>query len=49
MKDDQLVLFVGAGTSICAGMPTWREAISLIAERMGINTTDVKKRENALE
>ena len=34
MKNEQLVLFVGAGVSVDSGMPLWRDAISKIAEKM---------------
>lgn len=46
IKDDQLVLFVGAGVSINSGMPSWQEAIDLIGERLGftkIDSTDFLK------
>lgn len=33
---DQLVLFMGAGVSVPAGGPTWRELITLLAQRAGI-------------
>ena len=29
--DGQLVIFVGAGASICSGMPTWGQAVKEIA------------------
>ena len=38
MKDDQLVLFVGAGASIGAGMPTWTSAVKEIARHLGIDS-----------
>ena len=28
--DGQLVIFVGAGASICSGMPTWGQAVKEI-------------------
>ena len=31
MDEYQLVLFVGAGASIASGMPSWSEAIQIIA------------------
>lgn len=34
--DGQLVIFVGAGASICSGMPTWGQAIKEIASHLGI-------------
>ena len=34
--DGQLVLFVGAGASVSAGMPSWRQAVKRIADRLGI-------------
>lgn len=36
MEDRQLVLFVGAGASIASGMPSWSEAIRIIADRLSI-------------
>lgn len=38
MEEHQLVLFVGAGASIASGMPTWGQAIKIIADRLSINT-----------
>lgn len=35
--DEQLVIFVGAGASISVGMPSWRQAIEEIADRLGID------------
>lgn len=35
-RDGQLVLFVGAGASIASGMPTWGEAVKIIAGHLGI-------------
>lgn len=34
--DGQLVLFVGAGASMSAGMPSWWQAVKKIADRLGI-------------
>ena len=34
--DGQLVIFVGAGASICSGMPTWGQAVKEIATHLGI-------------
>lgn len=34
--DGQLVIFVGAGASICSGMPTWGQAIKEISSHLGI-------------
>lgn len=36
--DGQLVLFIGAGASIGAGMPSWSKAVSIIAEKLGLNS-----------
>lgn len=36
MKDQQLVLFVGAGASIASGMPTWAQAVEVIADHLSI-------------
>lgn len=36
MEDHQLVLFVGAGASIAAGMPSWSDAVRTIADRLSI-------------
>lgn len=36
-RDDQLVLFVGAGVSINSGMPSWRKAIGEIQKHLKIN------------
>ena len=35
-RNGQLVLFVGAGASIPSGMPSWGEAIRVIAQHLGI-------------
>lgn len=35
-NDGQLVLFVGAGPSVSAGMPSWHQAVSAIANKLGI-------------
>lgn len=37
MREKQLVLFVGAGASVSAGMPLWKEAVGIIAKRLGIS------------
>lgn len=37
MIDHQLVLFVGAGASVDAGMPLWPEAIRQIAEKLNLS------------
>lgn len=34
--DGQLVIFVGAGASMSAGMPSWAQAVKKIADRLGI-------------
>ncbi len=36
-RDGQLVLFIGAGASIAAGMPSWETAVKKIANNLGIN------------
>lgn len=36
MYEKQLVLFIGAGASVDSGMPLWRDAVSTIANRLGI-------------
>lgn len=43
--DGQLVIFVGAGASICSGMLTWGQAIKEIASHLGryINEFDMGK------
>ena len=41
MNNDQLVLFVGAGASVDAGMPLWGTAIEKIADKMQL--TDKQK------
>lgn len=35
--DGQLVLFIGAGASVSAGMPSWGQAVMRIADRLGID------------
>lgn len=35
-NDGQLVIFVGAGASMSAGMPSWQQAVKKIADRLGI-------------
>ena len=44
MEEHQLVLFVGAGASIASGMPTWGQAIKIIADRLSIITSAIKYR-----
>lgn len=36
MLNHKLVVFVGAGTSLDAGMPSWGDAVKKIAERLGV-------------
>ena len=36
-NDGQLVIFIGAGASICSGMPAWPQAIKEIASHLGIS------------
>jgi NAD-dependent SIR2 family protein deacetylase len=40
MQDGNLVIFVGAGTSIESGVPSWKSAIRRIADRLGIKASD---------
>ena len=37
MEEKQLVLFVGAGTSVDSGMPLWTAAISQIADKLNLD------------
>ena len=37
-RDKRLVFFVGAGASIPSGMPSWKEAMEIIRERMDVAT-----------
>ena len=37
MEDRQLVIFVGSGASIASGMPSWKQAIECIEDKMSIN------------
>ena len=39
-RDKRLVFFVGAGASIPSGMPSWKEAIEIIRERMDVAPQD---------
>jgi hypothetical protein CLOSPO_02616 len=39
-RDKRLVFFVGAGASIPSGMPSWKEAIEIIRERMNVAPQD---------
>ena len=39
-RDKRLVFFVGAGASIPSGMPSWKEAIEIIKERMDVAPQD---------
>ena len=34
MDEHQLVIFVGAGASIASGMPSWGQAIKIIADKL---------------
>lgn len=45
-KNNQLVLFVGAGASISSGMPSWTQALIQIGKRLGEKHIDYQ---NALE
>lgn len=38
MEDHNLVLFIGAGTSLDSGMPSWSKAVSEIAERLNLSS-----------
>lgn len=40
-RDGQLVLFVGAGASISAGMPSWKESVLRIAELLEIENKEI--------
>ena len=37
MLNNKLVIFVGAGASLDAGMPSWPDAVRMIASRLGIS------------
>lgn len=41
MLNKKLVVFVGAGISIDSGMPSWSEAITDIAKKLGISEDDL--------
>ena len=41
MDNHQLVLFVGAGPSIASGMPSWKQAIKSIAEKLAIEEIEL--------
>lgn len=38
-KEKQLVLFIGAGASVDSGMPLWKDAIKIIANRLGMDSS----------
>ena len=40
MLEKKLVVFVGSGTSIDAGMPSWHDAVKNIANKLGITDDD---------
>jgi len=40
MERKKLVLFIGAGTSLDSGMPSWNKAVNKIANCLGITTQD---------
>lgn len=40
MAEHKLVLFVGSGTSLDAGMPSWSSAVSQIAQKLRIQVND---------
>lgn len=44
-NSNRLVIFVGAGTSIPSGMPSWSKAIGAIRERIDDSEDDVNKNE----
>lgn len=40
-EDYQLVLFVGAGASIASGMPSWGQAVKIIANKLSIDDKEL--------
>lgn len=40
MAEHKLVLFVGSGTSLDAGMPSWSSAVAQIAQKLQIQVND---------
>lgn len=40
MAEHKLVLFVGSGTSLDAGMPSWSSAVYQIAQKLHIQVND---------
>lgn len=42
IEEKRLVLFVGAGTSLGAGMPSWRDAVQQIAFRLGMHSNSIE-------
>lgn len=40
MAEHKLVLFVGSGTSLDAGMPSWSSTVSQIAQKLQIQVND---------
>lgn len=41
MLEKKLVVFVGAGTSIDSGMPSWHDAVVSIANKLGISSENI--------
>lgn len=41
MLNKKLVVFVGAGVSIESGMPSWRDSIQSIVEKLGVSNNEV--------
>ncbi len=48
-RNGQLVLFMGAGTGIGAGLPTWRGLLGGLRDRAGVTDAEDKKELDALD
>jgi hypothetical protein len=48
-RDGELVLFMGAGTGIGAGLPTWRGLLDDLRERAGVSDAEDSKELDALD
>ena len=48
-RDGELVLFMGAGTGIGAGLPTWRGLLDDLRDRAGVTDAEDKKELDALD